>query len=81
MVAGTFHILKISKRYKKKIKSFAHSEHDLEKFTNLDHIKNSINNHKDLFNRAVYVLEKVKIDNTYPDFIINNKVLLKDFIL
>jgi beta-1,4-mannosyl-glycoprotein beta-1,4-N-acetylglucosaminyltransferase len=76
-----FSYIKNLEAIQKKIKSFAHSEYDLEKFTNLDHIKNSINNHKDLFNRVDYVLEKVEIDNTYPDFIINNKVLLKDFIL
>lgn len=76
-----FSYLKSPENIQKKIKSFSHSEYDLEKFTNLDNIKKSINDKKDLFHRENYILEKVEIDSNYPDYIINNKLTFKQFII
>jgi beta-1,4-mannosyl-glycoprotein beta-1,4-N-acetylglucosaminyltransferase len=75
-----FSYIKTPEAIQKKIKSFAHSEYDSEKFTSIENIEKSINEKKDLFHRNDHILEKVEIDNTYPDYIINNKSILKDFI-
>ena len=67
-------------KIKKKIETFPHIEFNKEKFTNIDNIKDRINNLKDLFDRG-YKLKKVNIDGSYPEFIINNQKIFKDFIL
>jgi len=63
-----------------KIKSYAHSEFNVDEFTNLKKIEKKIENNEDIFERNQYY-EKVEIDESYPDYIKNNFKQLKDWIL
>ena len=63
-----------------KLKTFAHSEYSLNEFTNLDYIKKKIEDRQDLFGRG-HQYKKVKLDNTFPDFLIQNKDYFKKFII
>ncbi len=64
----------------KKITSAAHTEFNQEKYKSIKHIENSITNLKDPFERNIN-LKKVKIDNSYPDYIRNNLDLFKKWII
>ena len=64
----------------KKLKTFAHSEYSGEEFSSIETIKKKIKERVDLFNRG----EKynyVKIDNTFPEYLLNNLDKYKDYIL
>ena len=63
-----------------KIKSYAHSEFNVDEFTNLKKIEKKIENNEDIFERNQYY-EKVEIDESYPDYIKNNFKQFKDWIL
>lgn len=63
-----------------KLKSYAHAEFNIEKYTNLKDIKNRVENNKDIFDRDQYY-QKVDIDETYPNYIRKNLDSLKDWIL
>ena len=65
---------------KKKIMTFPHSEYQVEEFTNIEKIKKRIDNLEDLFDRG-YKFEKVSLNDTFPEFIIENQHLFKDYIL
>ena len=65
---------------KKKLNSYAHSEYNKNKYKNLKKIKNSIKNKIDLFDRAV-VYEKNDLNNTFPNYIVNNKKKFSNWIL
>ena len=74
-----FSYLLTAQEIQRKINTFAHTEFDLEKFTNMENINNSIKNGTDIFHRkAKYQI--VTIDKSYPDFIRQNKRLLIDWI-
>ena len=64
----------------KKLKTFAHSEFSDEKFSSIKVIKKKIKNKEDLFERG-YLYAKIKIDNSFPEYILKNKSNLKKFIL
>ena len=64
----------------KKIKSFAHGEFNKKEFANLNNIEEKINMGKDIFDRGISYT-KVKIDNSYPKYILNNKEKFKDWII
>ena len=63
-----------------KIESFAHSEFNNYKYKNIQKIKQSIDNHIDLFDRN-FKYEKVVIDSSFPKYIIENKDQLKSWII
>ena len=63
-----------------KIKSSEHSEYNKVDFTNIDNIKNRVENLIDPFDRN-YKLKKIKIDKTYPKYILANQEYYKDWIL
>ena len=63
-----------------KLKTFAHTEFDDEKFTNIEKIKDNIDNLNDLFNRG-NKFKKVEIDESFPKYIIQNKEILKEWII
>ena len=63
----------------KKIKSYSHGEFNTEENTNEEKINQKIKDNKDIFNRG-FELKKVSIDRTFPDYIVNNKELLKNWI-
>ena len=64
----------------KKLKTFAHSEFSDEKFSSIKVIKKKIENKEDLFDRG-YLYAKIKIDNSFPEYVLKNKSNLKKFIL
>ena len=63
----------------KKLKTFQHTEFNKEKYSNTEVIKKKILNLQDLFGRNHKYI-KIKIDNSYPEFIRSNLNLFKDFI-
>ena len=58
----------------------SHSEFNNSKFKNLDRIKKAIENKLDLFNRPI-TYDIVKFDQTFPDYIVDNKDKFKDWII
>ena len=75
-----FSYLQNPENISKKIKSFAHGEFNTEDFTNKENIKEKIKMEKDIFNRKISY-QKVKIDSSFPNYIVENKEKLKDWIL
>jgi len=67
-----FNYLSEPEKISQKLKTFAHTEYDKDKFTNIGAIKNNINEMRDLFNKG-YQYYKVQLDNTFPDYILNNQ--------
>jgi len=63
-----------------KIKSSEHSEFNKSKFTDLEKIKYRVKNLIDPFDRN-FILKKKKIDNSFPEEIINNTSKYKEWIL
>ena len=64
----------------KKIKSFSHGEYKTEDNININQINKKIKDNIDIFNRG-HKLRKIDIDETYPNYILDNKSLLKDWII
>ena len=56
----------------RKIKTFAHTEYNKKKYTNLKIIKNKIKKGLDLFNRNIF-FKKIKLNETFPEYILKNK--------
>ena len=63
-----------------KLKTFAHSEFSNEKFANEQIINSKINGHIDLFERG-HKYMKIDLDNSFPDFIINNRQKFDEWII
>ena len=64
----------------KKLKASAHSEFSSNKYSDISIIKKKMFNLEDLYNRG-HVYKKIKIDNTFPDYFLNNANVIKDYIL
>ena len=64
----------------KKIKSFAHGEFNKDELVDISNITEKIKKGTDIFNRG-YKIEKVEIDENFPEFIQKNKEALKDWII
>ena len=64
----------------KKLKTFAHSEFSGDQFSSIEIIKKKIEEKVDLFNRG-HKYNYVKLDDTFPKYLINNLEKYKDFIL
>ncbi len=75
-----FSFLQSAKDISKKIKSYSHGEFNTEENTSVDIINQKILENKDIFNRG-FKLKKININNSFPDYIVNNKQLLKDWII
>ncbi len=75
-----FSYLLTPQEIEKKFKSLAETSWDNEKFSNLDIIKKKINDKIDLFGRG-HLYNRVNIDESYPDYILNNKEKLKEWII
>jgi beta-1,4-mannosyl-glycoprotein beta-1,4-N-acetylglucosaminyltransferase len=75
-----FSYLMTPKEISNKIKDMAHTEFNKNEFKDILNIKKKIKDLKDPFNRNL-ILKKTKIDNTYPNYIVKNKKLFKDWIL
>ena len=63
-----------------KLKTFAHTEFSGDKFSSEDSIKNKIDQQVDLFNRG-HKYEKVKFDNFFPKYILENKEKFRKWII
>ena len=79
MVDGILLIYILLKTFQKKIKSFAHGEFNNEKNIKVENIRHKIEKGLDVFERG-YNLEKVELDNSFPDYIFNNQKKFKDWI-
>jgi beta-1,4-mannosyl-glycoprotein beta-1,4-N-acetylglucosaminyltransferase len=75
-----FSFLMKPKEIQKKIKSFAHSEFNKEKFTNLKRIIYRVKNKIDIFDRK-QLYERVKLDNDFPKYIKKNLKKFKDWFI
>ena len=64
----------------KKIENMSHTEFNKGKFKNIDKIRENINNLIDPFDRNLRK-KKVKIDDTYPEYLLKNVEKYKDWIL
>ena len=74
-----FSFLKNPKSIRKKIISYAHQEFNKEKFNNIKNIEKKITDKVDLFDRNIKY-KVIKLDDSFPDYIRNNKEKFKDWI-
>lgn len=65
-------------KIREKMLAYGHGELNTEKFTNLNYIKERINNHKDIFSDTN--LKKVEIDESFPRYIVENKTKFSNFL-
>ena len=63
----------------KKLKTFPHIEYSIGEFSSIKTIKDKMKIHIDLFNRG-HIYKIVKIDRSYPKYIINNQRLFKNYL-
>jgi len=75
-----FSFLQSPKDIAEKIKSYSHGEFNTKDNVDIKKINEKIKNNIDVFNRG-FSLKKVNIDETFPDYIIKNRNLLKDWII
>ena len=75
-----FSFLMNPKDIKKKIKSFAHEEFNKDEFLNISKINKCIAEGKDLFNRE-QKYSKIDLDKSFPKYIFDNELKLKDWII
>ena len=74
-----FAYLQDVKNISKKIKSFAHGEFNKLDIVSEKNIELRINQGEDVLGRG-YKIKKIEIDSSYPEYIINNKDKLKNWI-
>ena len=75
-----FSFLKNSKNISRKIRSYAHQEYNKEEFFDVKTIDDKISQSKDILGRD-FNYKKIELDNTYPEFILNNREIFKKWIL
>jgi len=63
-----------------KIKVSPHQEFNKKQFYDTEIIKKKIKNLQDLYNKG-FSYQKLELTSDYPEYILNNKSLFKDFIL
>ena len=64
----------------KKIQSYSHGEFNTEENTDAEKINQKIKENVDIFNRG-FKLKQITIDESFPNYILNNKKLLKNWII
>ena len=62
-----------------KLKTFAHENFAGDEYSNIDVIKKNILEKKDLFKRN-NLYETIKLDKSFPKYIIENKIKLNEWI-
>ena len=67
-----FNYLSEPEKISKKLKTFAHTEYNKDEFTNIDNIKKNVSEMRDLFDKG-FKYYKVKLDSTFPDYILKNQ--------
>ena len=63
-----------------KLKTFAHSEFSSKKYSDETIISNKMKEQVDLFERG-HKYQKINFDESFPNFLVNNKEYYKDWIL
>ena len=63
-----------------KIKSFAHSEYNIQKYLNIRSIKKKISERKDLFNRS-NKFKKIENEKKLPDYLVKHKKKFKSLMV
>ena len=63
-----------------KIKAYSHQEFYKDEFIDINKIGTRIKNEKDLFDRNIQY-KKIEVDNSFPEYIFNNKTKLKEWII
>ena len=63
-----------------KMKSFAHNELVKDYMLNENYIMKKINNCEDIFERNI-VIEKVELNNNFPDYLLKNRNKYNEFII
>ena len=75
-----FSFLQTPQDIAKKIKSYSHGEFNTIDFTDEIKINKRILENKDIFDRG-FELKKITIDSSFPKYIVENKELLKNWII
>ena len=75
-----FSFLQTPKDIIKKIKSYSHGEFNTNENTDEEKIKEKIKGNQDIFGRG-YKLKKISIDKSFPEYIVKNQNILKDWII
>ena len=75
-----FSFLQTPQDIAKKIKSYSHGEFNTRENTNEEKIEQKILSNKDIFDRG-FKLKKIKIDGSFPNYITENQISLKDWII
>jgi len=75
-----FSFLQTPQDIAKKIKSYSHGEFNTKNNIDEKKINDKIRDKIDIFDRG-FNLKKINIDESFPDYIINNKKLFKDWIV
>jgi len=75
-----FSFLKKPEEIQKKIISYSHQEHNKKEFTNIENIKDRISKGVDLFSRGIKY-KAVDLDETFPEYILQNKKNFKDWLI
>lgn len=65
----------------KKMSSISHTEYDLPEFNNEDHIIQCIKNGQDIWSRDRKFIKKELNKNNFPDYLVENRLEYKKFIL
>ena len=79
MEDGIFSFLQTPENIIEKIKSFSHGEFDNNNL-DIQKIEEKIINNKDIFDRG-HKLKKIELDNSYPNYILDNKEKYLKWIL
>ena len=74
-----FSSVKTPKDIYQKLDSYAEQKWNNDDFKNLDIIKKRIEQKQDLFKRG-YEFKVIKIDKTFPEYLVNNTEKFRDFI-
>ena len=75
-----FSYIKTPEQIVKKIEAFAHTEFNIKKFKDKKRILEKIKKGEDLFNRE-FSYKKINLDNSFPDYLVHNKNLYKEWII
>ena len=75
-----FAYLQTPENISKKIKSFAHGEFNKDDISNKESIKLKIEKEQDIFGRG-FKLQKIDLDEKFPEYIYKNKDNFKDWIV
>jgi len=76
-----FSYLMDAKQIQQKISSWTHSEFDKDEFKSLDKINQNLKNQKDLYGRDINFTKVDFNEKVFPDYLISNKALYKEWII